>query len=143
MASYCKRFFTAKSIILCLRKLLRKPRRNSGGTVLVPDERPIVVDEDQISRTAEPSPPPPPNPSVNEDSEPRLADAVEWHQPPLPPNCSRLRPGDIEILGNRPARAGSFADVWDGSLAGTRVVVKSYRVYSTVDPTHARMVRFR
>ena len=74
-------------------------------------------------------------------AKPRSAD-IQQDQPPLPPSCIRLWSGDVKILNALPFSAGPFADVWDGSLANDRVVVKSYRIYSTVDPTQARMVRF-
>ena len=75
-------------------------------------------------------PPPSPNPTVNEDDD-------QQNQPLLPSVCTRLGSEDISIVGDHPARCGAFADVWDGSLAGSRVVIKSYRTYST----QARTVR--
>ncbi|KAF9649991.1 kinase-like protein [Thelephora ganbajun] len=119
----CRKLFAPKSIIFCLRKLFRRSlgQNSSVRTALVPD----VVDGDHAE------------PPVNEDTEPRPADAVQ--QPPLPPNCSKLRSGDIRIPDTCPVRAGAFADVWDGFLSGDRVVIKSYRLYSTADPTQARM----
>ncbi|KAF9651701.1 kinase-like protein [Thelephora ganbajun] len=126
----CQKFFAAKSIAFCLRKLFRRSCQNSSvGTALVSDESWVVVDGNQTSQTAEPL--------VNEDTEPQPADAIQ--QPPVPPNCSRLQSGDIRILDTCPARAGAFTDVWDGFLAGDRVAIKSYRLCSTTDPTQARM----
>lgn len=136
MPSCCENFSTAKSIISRLRKLFRGPHEGVAGA---PGSL-IAIGEDQISQTAEPSSPPP---SVNENAEQRPVGGVQWDQPPLPPNCSRLNLGDVEIPGDHPTRAGAFTDVWDGSLDGGRVVIKSYRIYSTGDPTQARMVRFR
>ena len=75
-------------------------------------------------------PPPSPNPTANEDDD-------QQNQPLLPSVCTRLGSEDISIVGDHPARCGAFADVWDGSLAGSRVVIKSYRTYST----QARTVR--
>jgi len=129
---------SAISIVCRLRKLFRRHRQGRGA----PAERLIVVDPDQVSQTAEPSSPPPgPSPSVDGNSGPQLVDDIQQDQPPLPPSCSRLQLGDIEILDEHPSCAGAFANIWNGSLAGDRVVVKSYRIYSTVDSTHARMVR--
>ena len=131
----CK-ILSAMSIVCCLRRLFRRHRQSKGEST----ERLITVDPDQVSQSAE-SLSPPPSPSVDEDSEPRPVDDIQQDQPPLPPSCSRLLPRDIKILGDRPSCAGAFADIWDGSLGDDRVVVKSYRIYSTVDSTHARIVR--
>lgn len=127
-----KVILVARSIIL---RLSRRSRQVSVGEALASDENWIMVDGDQISQTAEPP--------VDEGSEPRPLDAIQQNEPPLPPSCNRLHPDDIEIFTNLPSRAGAFTDVWEGSLAGDRVMIKSYRLYSTIDPTPARMVKFR
>ena len=130
----CGRKLSAfKSIILRLRKKFRRSRQAPEREMLVTSR--TMVDGDQISQTAE-SP-------VDEDFEPRPTDAIRQDEPLLPPNCDRLCPEDIEILGTFPDRAGVFTDVWEGSLAGDRVVIKSYRLYSATDFTQARIVRFR
>jgi len=123
------------SIVGRLLKLFRRRRQSRG----VSDESSIAVDPDQVSQTPESSPPPP-SPSVGGDSE-RHPDDVQQDRPPLPPSCNRLQPGDVTILGDHASRAGTFTDIWDGLLGDDHVVVKSYRTYSTVDPTQARMVR--
>ena len=133
MASRCKTF--AKSVITRLRKLFRK-LRHEGRTARAPDENLIVVDGARISQTAEDAPPPSPNPTANEDDD-------QQNQPLLPPVCRRLGSEDISVVGDHPARGGPFAEVWDGYLDGDRVVIKSYRTYSTIDCTPTRMVRFR
>lgn len=132
----CCKILSAMSIVCRLRKLFRRHRRSRGEST----EMLIAVDPDQVSQTAESSSPPP-SPSVDQDREPRFVDDIQQNQPFLPPSCSRLHAEDIKILGDHPSSAGAFTDIWDGSLAGDRVVVKSYRIYSTVDPTQARMVR--
>lgn len=73
-------------------------------------------------------------------NEPQPADAVQQDGPTLQPNCSRLRSEDIEIFHSRPIYVGAFADVWEGSLAGARVAIKSYRFYSMVDDGDAEAV---
>lgn len=139
--------FLAKTISR-LRKLLCKLRRDERRAACTSDGSltSIVVDADRARpQTAEHTQPPPPAPSVNEDPEPQLAEDVQRNLSLLPPSCSELQPEYIEILGDLPARAGAFANVWDGFLrvTKTRVVIKSYRVYSTTDNTQARIVRFR
>jgi len=131
MVLYRKELFTANSIVSRLRKLLRGLRHRKSRRAALASE---VVYRDRISQSAEAS--------GNEDSQPPPTGVVQQDQPSLPPNCSRLLSGDIEILGNHPARSGAFADVWEGSLAGGRVVIKSYRRSTTTDPIQARMVRF-
>lgn len=124
-----------KSIAPLWRKIFRRSRRVSVRETLASDESGwTVVDWDQISRTAEPP--------VDEDPEPRPADVVHQHEYLLPPDCDRLRSGDIEIFDTLPDRAGAFTNVWDGSLDGDRVVIKSYRLCYTTDPTQAHIVRF-
>ena len=107
---------------------------------VTPEEGSIAADTDHASQTADPP--------VNEDSlsERRSTGGVLQDPPRLPPNCGRLNSEDITTPGNYPRRAGSFADTWDGYLGGSvRVVIKSYRLYSTDDPTYdsavIRMVR--
>ena len=130
-----KKIFAARSIIPRLRKIFRRSRQVSARETLASDESWTVVDADQISPQTAESP-------VDVD-EPRPADAVRQDEPLLPPGCGKLRSEDIEIFYTLPNRAGAFADVWDGSLAGDRVVIKFYRLYSATDSTQARMVRFR
>lgn len=127
MPSYRKNLLAAKSIVSRFCKLIRRPRQSKGRAAQAPDETSIVADGDQ-PQAAETPPP-----LVNEDFEPRLAGDP-------PPGCSRLYPGEVKVLGDHPASAGAFTDIWDGSLAGDPVVIKSYRIYSTGDPTQARMV---
>ena len=140
MALCGMRFFSAKSITSRLRKLFRRPRRNSVRAAVTPEEGSIAADTDHASQTADPP--------VNEDSlsERRSTGGVLQDPPRLPPNCGSLNSEDITTPDNHPRRAGSFADTWDGYLGGTvRVVIKSYRLYSTDDPTYdsavTRMVR--
>ena len=132
MPSCHKQFFAAKLIISRLRKLFRRPCQNERAAQ-APDKNLIAVVDGGHPQTAEHTPPPP-NPTANEDD-------VRRDRPLLPPDCRILRSGDINVLGGHPARGGAFADVWDGSLAGSRVVIKSYRTYSAIDSTQARMVR--
>lgn len=126
-----KRIFATKPIISRLRKLFRRSRQVSVREAPASDENLVVVGGDQLSQTAE-----------SPDSEPRPEDAAQPGEPRLPPGCDRLRTGDIKISAKFPTRAGAFTDVWEGSLDGDRVVIKSYRLYSTADPTPVRIVRF-
>ena len=133
-----KKIPTASSIIpRRLRKIFRRSRQVSVREPPTSDESwtVVMVDGDQISQIAE-SP-------VDEDPEPRPEEAVHQDEPLLPPNCDRLRSDDIVISGTHPDRTGAFADVWDGSLSGDRVMIKSYRLYSAMGSTQARMVRLR
>ena len=137
MASRCGRF-VLKSIRY-LRKLFPRSRRGIVEARVALDETRSQVDADHASQTADPDSEVSTNDS--EDTEPQLADTVT--QPCLPDGCSRLNSGDVKVHGNHPVRAGTFADVWDGSLDGAPVVIKSYRLYSATDSRVARIVRFR
>lgn len=131
MAPRRKKSFATGPITSHLRLLFRRFRQGPVRKPLGPDEsRIIVVDIDHASRTVDAS--------VDAESQPQ--GVVLQVQSLLPPECPKLNPGDVVIHGDRPARAGSFADVWDGTLDGVRVVIKSYRLYSTADPTHPCMV---
>lgn len=138
MALCGTKFFSVKSITSCFRKLFRRSRRNPVRAAVTPEEGSIAADTDHASQTADPP--------DDSHSERRSADDVLQESPRLPPNCGRLNSEDITIPGDHPRRAGSFADTWDGYLDGNvRVAVKSYRLYSTNDPTYdstfTRMVR--
>ena len=130
MTPRCKKIPLVKPIARCLRKLFRRSRQNTTRADLAPDEDWITVEADDTSQTAEAP--------ANEDIPPQPAGVVV--QPTLPPDCHRLNPEDIVIYGDHPARAGAFADIWDGSLDGAPVVIKSYRIYSADDPTPALIV---
>lgn len=134
MTSYRKKFFAAESIILYLRMLLPGSCKNTVRETLWSDEARTLVDTDRASQTTDRA--------TDEDTEAQSTGAVLPFQLRLPPDCHRLNPGDIVILDNHPARAGAFADVWDGSLDGARVVIKSYRLASTTSPKYPSMVRF-
>lgn len=128
MHSCGKGTFATKSIVSRLRELSRRFHRVSVRETLASDEGLVVVS----GGVAGPEP------------KPRPADGVQLDEPPLPPACDRLRLGDIKVFAKFPTCAGAFtSDVWDGFLDGDRVVIKSYRLYSTFDPTQARIVRLR
>ena len=132
-----KKIPVPRFIILRLRKLFRGSRQVSVRETLASDESwtAVDVDGDLMPQTAESS--------VDEDSEPLLAASVYRDEHLLPLDCAKLGSADVEIFTTLPNRAGAFTNVWNGSLAGDRVVIKSYRLYSAEDFTHARMVRFR
>ena len=121
-----------KPITRCLRKLFRRSWQNTARAGLAPDDDWITVEADDASQTAEVP--------ANEVILPQPADVVV--RPTLPQDCYRLNPEDIVIYGDHPVRAGAFTDVWEGSLDGAPVVIKSYRIYSADDPTPALIVIF-
>lgn len=135
MASYRKEFFSAGSIVSYFRTLFGRSRQNPAKVALESDKCWTIVDTDRASRDV--------GESVNEDTGPQPSAAFLQVQPPLPPECRRLSSKDIVIYGDHPARSGIFTDVWDGSLDGAPVVIKSYRLYSTADSTNICMVRSR
>jgi len=63
-------------------------------------------------------------------------------RPLLPAACNRLEPDDVLIIDTSPFSSGSFSDVWQGSLQGQLVAVKSLRLYSSpeFDPAEVGIV---
>ena len=59
----------------------------------------------------------------------------------LPYACHWLGPEDIEIVGERPMGAGGFADIWEGTHNGRKIVLKSYRCYISFDAAQVVAVR--
>ena len=134
MTPHYKKNSLVKPITRCLRKLFCRSRQNTTRVGLAPEDDWITVEAEDASQTAESEVP------ANEVILPQPADVVV--QPTLPPECCRLNPEDIVIYGDHPVRAGAFTDVWEGSLDGAPVVIKSYRIYSADDPTPALIVIF-
>ena len=63
-------------------------------------------------------------------------------QQSLPPTCKWLGPGDIQIIGMTPISSGGYSEVWQGSLQGLLIAVKSFRCYSCpeLDPKEVGVV---
>ena len=53
--------------------------------------------------------------------------------PPLQSPFPLLDPYDIGLMGEHPIASGGFADIWEASHHGRKVVLKSYRCYETLD----------
>jgi hypothetical protein len=47
----------------------------------------------------------------------------------LPSPYHSLGPEDFKPVGKRPTAAGGFADIWEGTYEGRKVMLKSYRCY--------------
>lgn len=45
----------------------------------------------------------------------------------LPPPYRLLDPEDVKLVGEHPIAAGGFADIWEGTHDGRKVVLKSFR----------------
>jgi prephenate dehydrogenase len=60
----------------------------------------------------------------------------------LPSTCRWLGPEIVEIVGGHPMAAGRFADIWEGKHNGRKVVLKSYRCYTSFDVAQVVAVRF-
>ena len=55
--------------------------------------------------------------------------------PPLLSHYPLLNPRDIKLTSQHPIAAGGFADAWEATYDGRRVVLKSYRCYVSFDVT--------
>ena len=53
-----------------------------------------------------------------------------------------LNPHDVNLMGECPIAAGGFADIWEATYAGRKVVLKSYRCYISFDVAQVIAVRF-
>ena len=51
----------------------------------------------------------------------------------MPSTCRWLSSEDIKPIGRFPIAAGGFADVWEATHNGRKVILKSYRCYATFD----------
>lgn len=60
-----------------------------------------------------------------------LVCAVRNLEPFLPDGCELFGQEDLKMIGSGPVDAGSFADIWIGERNGTRVIIKSYRLYAS------------
>jgi len=52
-----------------------------------------------------------------------------------------LGPEDVKLTDKHPAAAGRFADVWQATHGGYKVVLKAHRCYATSDITRVAAVR--
>jgi len=98
-----------------------------------------------------PHPPPPPQRHARSSPTPGLDDAclsqryaqMAWgFLLSSPPACHWLGPGEVRIIGEHPIAAGGFANVWEGTHDGRKVVLKSYRCYLSFDVTNVVAVRY-
>jgi hypothetical protein len=55
--------------------------------------------------------------------------------PSLLPRCPLLNPDDINLAGEHPFSGGGFAQIWEATYNGRKVVLKSYRCYVSFDIT--------
>ena len=53
----------------------------------------------------------------------------------LPSTCRWFGPGDVNLVSERQIAAGGFADVYEATQGGRKVVLKSYRCYLSFDVT--------
>lgn len=51
----------------------------------------------------------------------------------FPPNCASFEGDEVKDIGDTPTDAGGYADIWEATLYGRRVIRKSYRRYDAGD----------
>lgn len=51
----------------------------------------------------------------------------------MPSICHFFNPEVVKPIGTRPVAAGGFADIWEAIYDGRKVVLKSYRCYTSCD----------
>ena len=57
-------------------------------------------------------------------------------------SCRCFRPEEVTLIGERPIDAGGFADIYEATHGGCRVVLKSYRCYALFDVAQVAAVRY-
>jgi hypothetical protein len=121
---------------------LSRLRTLLGGRYLVAGEHPSPQPLDRL-----PAPPrlevrglPTPHTDDTPPSQ-RYAQIVQDLRSSLPFASRWLSPEDVEIVGEHPIGAGGFADVWEGTHGGRKVVLKSYRCYTSFDVVQIIAVR--
>jgi len=73
-----------------------------------------------------------PTPDLNDKSlVQRYGQLVQDLRSSLPSTCRG--PEDINLIGKHPIAAGGFADIYEATLDGRKVVLKSYRCYESFD----------
>ena len=59
----------------------------------------------------------------------------------MPSACRWLSPEDVKLNGEYQIAAGGFADIWEATHGGRKVILKSYRYSMTSDVTQIVAVR--
>lgn len=76
----------------------------------------------------------PPAPVIDNDLPyERYSETVQRLRSLFPPACPSFEPGEVTLDVETPIAAGGFADIWQGTCGGHRVVQKTYRCYETGD----------
>jgi len=78
----------------------------------------------------------PPTPDLDDRNAPfpqRHGQAAQNLRSSLPSTCRWLGPEDINLVGEHPIAAGGFADIYEATHNGCKVVLKSYRCYESFD----------
>jgi len=85
---------------------------------------------------------PPPVPLIDKNLPyERYSETVRQLRPLFPSTCTLLKPGEVKVIGDTPIGAEGFADIWDGTLNGHRVIQVAYRCYETGEVEHIFRVR--
>ena len=71
----------------------------------------------------------------------RYAQIVQDLRSSLPSSCCWLGPEDVKLVREGPIEAGGFANIWEAAYNGRRVVLKSYRCYTSFDVAQVAAVR--
>ena len=59
----------------------------------------------------------------------------------LPPSYRWLGPEHVKFICERPVAAGGFADIWEATYNGRKVILKLYRCYVSFDVAQVAAVR--
>ena len=59
----------------------------------------------------------------------------------LPPSYRWLGPEHVKFICERPVAAGGFADIWEATYNGRKVMLKLYRCYVSFDVAQVAAVR--
>jgi len=137
-----KRTLTSRMFALFILRVLSRLRTKRTKAKARREKVPPMYSVDASSK----SPPDSPLSSATVLRERRdYCELAQRLRPLLPLACNRLGSDDVLIIDTRPFSSGCFSEVWQGTLQGLLVVVKSLRFYASpeFDPAEVGVVSAR
>ena len=140
---------SAKKVLLRFKRLvsalctIEKPQDDD-------EERVRLIDEKSLVQVTIRHQPPPfqalvsssPTSDLNDPAlSQRYAHVARDLRSSLPSSCRWFEPEDIKLICGGPIAAGGFADIWEATHNGRKVILKSYRCYISFDVARVATVR--
>jgi len=131
------------SILFQFIHLLYRPRaRRAKAETQGQGERTATTDSAIVPSDRSPPDPTPPSNALQHERQ-GYYDLAQQLRQISPPTCKWLEPDDVLIVETSAFSSGGFSEVWQGSLQGLAVAVKTLRCYSSpeFDPAEVGIVR--